>query len=220
MNPPSLPQKTKNYNELPNYLPQLSNSLNYDYKENPFLSHPKRYGFVTNGENDALRDQSKIFFTVKIYKPRVGSKILYICNGVTFSKKNQADKYCYLLNKEKFLKSSHTHCHHRSITRNHRNSLTRSSSDLTDRRNSISKTRSLSRGRKYSPSRRNGVVFGSNDNLLLESNYKSRSTSNSSGRRRSSSSRRRSSSLKRRSSSSRSSLSKSLENLHISSDSD
>uniref|UniRef100_A0A0K0FD04 Si:dkey-2n12.1 protein (inferred by orthology to a zebrafish protein) n=1 Tax=Strongyloides venezuelensis TaxID=75913 RepID=A0A0K0FD04_STRVS len=184
--PPTSHAKNRKYVRVDQYL--ISPWEKQDLVNGKFPPElpPKRNKYMREGPCKVVRVHYKVY-KVKLYHGTVQS-ILFKCNGNFFPNKILADKYCETLNKHWKAK-----CNRSYLRQTSRNSLIRSNSDLTDRRNSISETSGFSRGRNS--------ISGS-----LKRLSKSRRDF-SPGKRRSS-----------LSESEKDSLSKSLETLHISKD--
>uniref|UniRef100_A0A0K0FD05 CAP domain-containing protein (inferred by orthology to a zebrafish protein) n=1 Tax=Strongyloides venezuelensis TaxID=75913 RepID=A0A0K0FD05_STRVS len=169
--PPPLPPKQQHYGNgaIPPQLPS------------------KRFSYALPEQNQASRRHSIIHYTVELHTA-IGGNVFYMCNGVTFSNQLQANKYCLMLNNYELKKAKQNQQHRTSFIRTHRNSLSRSNSDLTGRKNSISglsrssSKQSLIGSSNSLPSRRHSIS-GSNRDLSWQTKSISGSIDDLSGRK-------------------------------------
>uniref|UniRef100_A0A0N5C4W3 SCP domain-containing protein n=1 Tax=Strongyloides papillosus TaxID=174720 RepID=A0A0N5C4W3_STREA len=149
MDPPPLPKKTKSYGDkVKSSVPLTSKHHSYAREENPPPLPSKHHSYFLNERNEVLKAQSINHYTVQSYD--VGDRTFYKCNDIAFYSSVEAKIYCQKLNNYDLPKAKQNHWHRRTSIENSRKSLSRSNSDLTNRRNSNSRLSSLSMGRKNS----------------------------------------------------------------------
>uniref|UniRef100_A0A0N5BD30 SCP domain-containing protein n=1 Tax=Strongyloides papillosus TaxID=174720 RepID=A0A0N5BD30_STREA len=142
-NPPTMPSKRGSYVK----------------KISPPLLPAKQYNYVMPNEHEVIRPQSIVHYEVKLYHSKIGS-IFYECNGVTFPNQLQAEKYCLMLNNYELKKAKQNQQHRTSINKNHRNSLLRSNSDLSNKKKPILRVSGSLTERKHSSSGSRNSLLG------------------------------------------------------------
>uniref|UniRef100_A0A0K0FCZ8 CAP domain-containing protein (inferred by orthology to a zebrafish protein) n=1 Tax=Strongyloides venezuelensis TaxID=75913 RepID=A0A0K0FCZ8_STRVS len=150
MDPPPLPKKTRSYSNVGNPPPLPLKAKNNVINSIPPILPLKSHSYNKYGRRVIASPQSTAVHKVRSYSAR-GMK-LFECNRITFYNQEEAKAYCQTLNNFRGSMAGNYHWQYTPNIGSYRNSLSRSKSDLTNRKKSILESHNFVKGRKHSSS--------------------------------------------------------------------